>query len=97
MSHKIDFTTFTHSVICGTHEFPAVSAGDGQTYQVTIPEQPDTRYSIFGTFNRNSPGYAYLTIAVHSKTTTSFKLEVWNSRGADAAGPTVDWVLIRND
>lgn len=96
-SDKIDFTTFTHSVICGTHEFPTVPAGDGQTYQVTIPEQPDTRYSIFGTFNRNSPGYAYLTIAVHSKTTTSFKLEVWNSRGADAAGPTVDWVLIRND
>ena len=96
-SNNIDFTTFAHVISCGTHTFPAVSAGDGQTYQVTIPEQPDTRYSIFGTFQTNSPGYAYLTIAVHSKTSTGFKLEVWNGTTANASGPTVDWVMIRND
>lgn len=96
-SSKIDFKTFSHVVACGTHPFPAVSANNGQTYEVTIPEQPDTRYSVFGTFQTNSPGYAYLAIAVHSKTTTSFKLEVWNGYSANASGPTVDWVLIRND
>lgn len=96
-ANNIDFTTFAHVISCGTHTFPTVSAGDGQTYEVTIPQQPDTRYSIFGTFQTNSPGYAYLTIAVHSKTTTSFNLEVWNGHSANASGPTVDWVMIRND
>ena len=96
-ARNIDFTTYPHIVAIGSHAFPGVSAGDGQTYEVSIPTQENTNYTVVAGFQTNSPGYAYLTIAVHTKTTTSFKLEVWNSRNASAQGPTVDWVLVRND
>ena len=94
---KIDFTTFTHIVACGTKEFQAVLGNAGRTLTVDIPTQPDTNYSIIATFNKNTSGYAYLTISAYNKTTTNFKLEVWNSTGNDTSGkPVVDWILVRN-
>lgn len=87
-----------HIEMVGTKTFSAVNAGQGQTATISIPTQKDTNYSVIATFNVNSSGYAFLTIAAYQKTTTSFKLEVWNPWNVKAeGGPTVDYIVVRND
>ena len=83
--------------LSGSHNFPTIGGGSGQSAVIEIPEQPDARYSVFAGFQTNSSGYSYLTPTVYAKTTKSFTLEVWNNSSGAVSGPTVDWLLIRNN
>lgn len=93
---KIDFSSFPHIVACGSHTFTNISGNSGDTYQVTIPTQPDTDYYVMTSHQTPSQLYSYAVPAISNKTSTSFTLNVWNNN-SDTATAAIGWMVVRNN
>lgn len=94
---KIDFSTFPHIVACGTISYRALNAQGSASMSIVIPTQPDTNYYIsLGNDNSNSY-WTKLFFKIGDKTTTGFKIYVYNdgTTGQNAGAGVVNYIVAR--
>ena len=98
---KVDFSTVPHVIACGTKSYAALAAQAAVTIDVEIPTQPDTDYYISLAKVNNGAYWTklYLTVREGSKTTSGFKVMVYNddTGGHSATAGYFDYTVVRNN